>query len=125
MRILTLGLVVAALACTRSSEPQVMCTMIGCENGLSVVVEDPPAGDYQLVLNAPGEQDRVRDCTANEPCDRGAFFGNFEPETVTVRVVAGTDTLRSVTVSPEWRDNQPNGPDCPPTCRQAVVTIRP
>ena len=38
---------------------------------------------------------------------------------VTIRAADGTEEERSFT--PEYRDERPNGPDCPPVCRQAAI----
>ena len=98
--------------------------MIGCDDGLAVVLEAPPAGSYRVVASTDGEEDRVMECSPDAPCGERVFFADFQPESVTIRVIAGADTLTR-TVRPDWQDVQPNGPACPPTCRQATVTITP
>lgn len=47
----------------------------------------------------------------------------FVAPTVSLSFAWG-DTSVTHLFRPEWMDNQPNGPHCPPTCRYAIETIR-
>ncbi len=98
-----------------------MCTKIGCESGLSVVVEGTPPAPYRVEARAAGESPRVRECPSPQECGQ-IFFADFLPAEVTVEVIAGAERS-SRTVRPQVETVQPNGPDCPPTCRQARVTV--
>jgi hypothetical protein len=116
-----------ALALTACSAPapapaQRACTMIGCEDGLTVVVEGTPRGAYRVEARAEGEPPRVRECTSPEACGQ-VFFAGFLPGEVTVEVTAVGGARSSRTVRPRVETVQPNGPDCPPTCRQGRVTV--
>lgn len=109
-------------ACARQAPPVRACTQIGCDDGLAVVVGGvpPDAGAYRVEVRAAGET-RVQECATPQECGR-IFFPSLLPDEVTVDVIAGT-ARSSRTVRPEPRTVQPNGPGCPPTCRQAEVTV--
>lgn len=111
-------------ACSRSTPPpQRACTLIGCESGLTVVLDDAPAEPYRVEVSAPGETEpRVVECSSASPCGGRVFLRDFTPESATVRVVAGGDTVARE-VRPTYETLQPNGPGCPPTCRQAEVRV--
>ena len=108
--------------CAQPPPPSEVCTLIGCESGLTVVVEPAPSGDY-AVRAETADSARTVQCTALQRCAEGAFFADFTPQRATVHVIAGGDTtVQSVT--PSYETLQPNGPTCPPTCRRATVTVR-
>jgi hypothetical protein len=122
----TRGAFAVALLSTACSTPspapaQRACTMIGCEDGLAVEIDGTPQGAYRVEARAPGESPRVRECASPAACGQ-IFFAGFLPEEVTVVVTAG-DATSSRTVRPQVETVRPNGPDCPPTCRQARVTV--
>ena len=98
------------------------CTMIGCEDGLTVAVEGTPDSAYRLEIRAPGEEIRVQECPSPAECGQ-VFLVGFLPEEVTVELVTESGERSTRTVRPEIETVQPNGPDCPPTCRQARVTV--
>ena len=112
-------------ACTPSAPAQTdvprACTKMGCESGLSVLVEGTPQGAYRVEARATGEAPRVRDCPSPQQCG-AIFFADFLPAEVTVEVIAGAKRSAR-TVRPQVETLQPNGPGCPPTCRQARVTV--
>lgn len=107
--------------CAAPAPPQQMCTMMGCEDGLGVVVEGTPVGAYRIEARAAGGETQVRECASPQACGL-VFFAGFLPEEVTVEVIAGGERS-SRTARPLVESVQPNGPDCPPTCRQARVTV--
>jgi hypothetical protein len=49
-------------------------------------------------------------------------FSDFTPASVTIRVSTGTQTTE-VTRQPMYDVTRPNGPGCPPECRNARVTV--
>ena len=100
--------------------PQI-CTKIGCESGLVVVVEGTPPAPYRVEARAAGESTRVRECPSAQECGQ-IFFADFLPAEVTVEVIAGSERSTR-TVRPQVETVQPNGPNCPPTCSQAHVTV--
>ena len=109
------------VACSRSAPAGRVCTQIGCDSGLAVVVEGTPPGAFRVEARASGEAPRVEECRSARDCGR-IFFTGFLPAEVTVEVIAGEATS-SRTVLPAYETLTPNGPDCPPTCRQARVTV--
>ncbi|HET9986072.1 MAG TPA: hypothetical protein VFQ38_20900 [Longimicrobiales bacterium] len=110
-------------ACSRSAAPQRACTLIGCESGLAVRLDAPPAGAYRVEATGPGAPSpRVQECDAATRCGGHIYFRDFTPDVATIRIVAGADTVTR-TVRPSYKTLQPNGPDCPPTCRRAEVRI--
>lgn len=94
----------------------VMCTQIGCSDGLNVEL-DGFSEEVELELAAGGETRRVT-CLPPGPCIH--FVPDFTPEEVTATaLLPGREEERTFT--PEYRDERPNGPDCPPVCRQARI----
>lgn len=118
---------VSLAACGRNGpeadtpEPaQVACTMIGCASGVRVMVEGNVPERYTVHVNEGGRTLRSLVCTAGAACD--VFIENETPAEVVVRIVWG-DHDREWAVAPTYRDVQPNGPACPPTCRQGTIAI--
>lgn len=110
-------------ACSHSAAPQRACTLIGCESGLEIRLDAPPAGAYRVEVGSPGvAEPRVQACDPATRCDGRVYFRDFTPEVATIRVIAGADTLTR-TLRPSYETLRPNGPDCPPTCRRAEVRI--
>ena len=111
----------AAPGAAPGSAPERACTMIGCDDGLNVLVEGTPQGAYRVEVRAEGHETQVVECPAPTECGR-IFLAGFLPEEVTVELTAG-EARSSRTVKPEIETVQPNGPDCPPTCRQATIRV--
>jgi hypothetical protein len=115
-------MLVAVTACA-SSEPDEgprVCTMIGCSNGLSIVVNSTVQQDLTVTVLSGEQTLHSFTCRAGQPCQ--TFLENQTPMNVTVRVTSSAGTV-SREYAPEYRMNRPNGPDCPPECRQATVTM--
>lgn len=114
---------VVAAGCSRPSRPGRVCTRIGCESGLEIQLDRTPAGAFRVEARAPGDAaPRVFECPAAGQCGGRVFFRDFTPDSATIRVIVGADTIvRSV--RPAYEIVQPNGPGCPPTCRQGRVRI--
>ena len=114
-------LTVLFAGCAPAAPAPRACTKIGCESGLFVEVAGTPQGAYRVEVRAAGETPRVRECPSPPECGQ-LFFPDFLPAEVTVEVIAGGERS-SRTVRPQVEVVQPNGPGCPPTCRQAHVTV--
>ena len=112
--------VAAAMACSGNTEPVRVCTLIGCNDGLNVVVNASLQQDYTVTVTSGGQTLHTFSCRAGQPCQ--AFVENKTPATVTVGVATAMGPV-SKEFTPEYRVNKPNGPDCPPDCRQATVTV--
>ena len=117
------GLLLTVLfaGCAPAAPAPLTCTKIGCETGLFVEVAGRPQGPYRVEVRAAGETPRVRECPSPPECGQ-IFFPDFLPAEVTVEVIAGGERS-SGTVRPQIEVVQPNGPGCPPNCRQAHVTV--
>ena len=103
-------------------EPQ-QCTLVGCMDGLSVRLPAAPAGAWRVqVTDVATGATRTYDCPATSQCGSVAFFAEFTPARARVRVttVGGS---RDADVQPAYAESRPNGPDCPPVCRQAAVEV--
>ena len=123
VRGIVLVILALAAACSNSSsQPPQVCTQIGCESGLQVELGGAPAGPFRVEAQAAGGgAARVFECPAGQRCEF-AFFSDFTPEEATIRVIAdGRTTAR--TVRPTYGRVQPNGPGCPPICRQGRVRV--
>ena len=97
------------------------CTLIGC-TGLTVEVTGAPGQTPVTVLvTAPDGSTRSATCTsATGTCP--VSFPDFTPASVTIRLSTGTRTTE-VTTQPMYEVTRPNGPRCPPDCRNARVTV--
>ena len=109
-------------ACANMSEPQRVCTLIGCDDGLSVVVNHTLPQSFTVTVRVATQTLHTFRCDPGQPCQ--AFVRNQTPEEVTVSIDAGGGQPPvSRTYRPEYRINRPNGADCPPDCKQATVTL--
>lgn len=129
VRSAVLGVVMLAVVGCRTEPPaqqveqtQQACTMIGCSDGLTVLVENAPPPPYTIEVTPPDGQTRSMRCEAATPCDGGLFFEGIAAEELTVRVAKGAESSTQ-SVRAEYTLSQPNGPTCPPTCRQARVQV--
>jgi hypothetical protein len=114
------GLALLVTSCSSRSEDPVMCTLIACSDGITVELQGDVPSSYTVTARA-GTQTRTRECSAAQPC-APILFENFTPETVTIEVTTAAGTVRRE-ITPEYRTVRPNGPDCPPECRQARIVI--
>ena len=98
------------------------CTLIGCASGLHVTLAAPPPGPVRIeVTDAATGSTRAIDCAAGGQCT-GALLQDFFPTRVTVRVTTASGTSTQ-SFTPRYTLSRPNGDDCPPVCRQAVVRV--
>jgi hypothetical protein len=101
------------------------CSLIGCQNGLTVRLSQTPAVSFRVELRvtSPTAQPAyVYDCANPALCAEGVFFPDFSGEHAFVTVVTAAGTRTTEITRIEYRISRPNGPDCPPECRQATVT---
>jgi hypothetical protein len=100
-----------------------VCTQIGCSDGFSVRVSDqrPDSLSISLFINEDAEPFASRHCTMpDQTC--ALFAEGVTPERVTVQIDWEGGAFRE-TFTLQYEEFQPNGPDCPPTCRNAGVEI--
>lgn len=103
-----------------------VCTLIGCESGLVVLLERRPEGAFRVELwhsGSPGEPRYVRECTPVAPCGDRIFFSGYTGTQAQVTVTTATDTVTTA-VRPEYETTRPNGPRCEPECRLATVQVQ-
>ena len=125
MRLLGLSCLLSLLlaGCGTSTDPEQVCTLIGCDSGIEIVLEDPPEGPYRIEAFVYSEGPRyVYECVSQSGCTDPVFFAEFTPYRVFIDVVTDAGTERFEVV-PTYQESQPNGPDCPPLCRTAVVRL--
>jgi hypothetical protein len=105
--------------------PPQACTRIGCEHGWSVELTGAAAlpATYTIRVIVDGGVVASRQCSPAEPCGEQVFLAGVTADEAVLEIVGGPVPLRW-TVTPEYSLVQPNGPDCPPTCRQARVQVR-
>jgi hypothetical protein len=97
------------------------CTVIGCTGLVVEVTGAPGQTPVTVVVIAPDGSTRSTTCTS--PTGTCPFsFPFFTPASVTIRVLTGTQTTE-VTRQPMYEVTRPNGPACPPECRNARVTV--
>lgn len=125
MRTLLLSLPLALLltACSGSTDPVRVCTLIGCDSGIELVLENPPTGAYRIEAYVYSEGPRyVYRCERQSGCNDRVFLAEFTPYRVFVEVISESGAQRYEVV-PTYQESQPNGPNCPPTCRKAVIRL--
>jgi hypothetical protein len=105
--------------------PQQACTRIGCDSGWIVEIADPSAlpQSYTVRVLVGGSVVASAQCSASQPCGDRVFLSGVTAEEATLEITGAAVPLRW-TVRPEYTLLQPNGPQCPPTCRQARVQVR-
>ena len=97
------------------------CTLIGCTGLVVEVTGVASQTPVTVVVTAPDGSTRNAICTAaTGTCP--VSFPDFTPASLTVRVSSGTQSTE-LTVQPDYLLTRPNGPECPPECRGARVTV--
>jgi hypothetical protein len=104
-----------------------VCTEIGCFDGLTVQLQGSIPAAFSVEATAPGGETTVVVCPeggAGVVCgvDQLVFEG-FTREEVTITISWDGGSLTE-TFRPAYETFRPNGPDCPPECRQAEITMR-
>ena len=97
------------------------CTLIGCTGLVVEVTGAASQTPVTVVVTAPDGSTRTATCTTTTGTCPVAF-PDFTPASLTVRVSSGTQSTE-VTVRPAYLLTRPNGPECPPECRNARVTV--
>jgi hypothetical protein len=98
------------------------CTEIGCFDGLRVVVQGVADVEYEVVASELDGATQTGACQAVSDGTCSVFFFQYYPSEVTLHVT-GADQSLSITLQPAYEESQPNGPDCPPTCRLSTVEV--
>jgi hypothetical protein len=120
------GLVlVACTGCNIFGTHDRVCTLIGCENSLTVRFDRPLTAPARLEvsLSAPGSPPLyAEDCDATR-CSGGAYFPGLVADHVWVRIIIGS-TTKDYELRPTYVDSFPNGPACGSPCQQATVQVQ-
>jgi hypothetical protein len=101
------------------------CTLIGCQDGLTVQLSAAPDAAFRVELRvtSPTSQPAyVYECENASQCAQGVFFPDFGGDHVFITVATATSARTTEISRIAYRVTRPNGPNCPPTCRQATVT---
>ena len=121
MRTMIAGALLCLTGCTNNTEPSQVCTLIGCDDGLGVQVTHTLQHSFRVNVRAGTQTIHTFLCDPGQPCQ--AFIRDQTPEDVTVVVNTSDATSVSKSFRPDYRVSRPNGPNCPPACRQATVTV--
>jgi len=104
------------------------CTEIGCSDGITVHLPVVPAGPYKVEIlvggTGGGGLSYAYECTGGPSCQQDIFFPELVLDRIIVRVTSGLGSRLTEIVNPVYTTSRPNGPDCPPLCRQALVTAQ-
>lgn len=125
MRRLLLGLTLSLFAGGSTSCGSILpaCTLIGCDSGIEVVLENEPDGAYRIEAFADSDGPRhVYECSSATGCQDRVFFTDFTPVRIFIDVTSANGTER-YEVLPKYREHRPNGPNCPPRCRTATIRL--
>jgi len=117
--ILALVVALAVVACESST----VCTLIGCLNGLTVEIQNAPAGPItvQAIEGASGSV-HTATCPGTSGCTNKLFFPEFLPSQARLTITTTVGTREQV-VTPTYETRQPNGPKCEPTCRGGTARV--
>lgn len=113
------------LALTACDSDKIMvCTLLGCQGGLTVHLSNLPTTPFRVELVVAGSDQvmQVYDCTASRRCSQDVFFPDVRSPVVSVTVRVGAAS-RTSAVQPVYSKFQPNGPTCEPTCENATVIV--
>lgn len=114
----------AALAgsgCDDASGPRV-CTLVGCDSGLDVVLVGNRPDTFTLLLDVPPFQPLIVECSPSKPCGDPIHIPDFLPDLVFIEI-RGADVEFRGEFRPIYETLRPNGIGCPPECRQGEVVV--
>ena len=99
------------------------CTQIGCESGLTVILQGAPQGPWSISVKSQGIT-MSKDCAAGSSCGGQMFFETFTKDLIDVTVTRNGTSVTYTNLTPTKTIVQPNGPRCEPTCDQRTVTVQ-
>jgi hypothetical protein len=103
-----------------------VCTLIGCDSGLTVHLNAKPAGTYRVEVfaHAPDQQPAyVYECTTAASCQQDIFFTDLIVDHPFIRITTKTGTKLVEFPTVTYVDSYPNGRDCGPPCRNARLNM--
>jgi hypothetical protein len=85
-----------------------------------------PIGTFRVEVSvdgfgAPNQPLYTFECTTS-PCPVNVFFPGLLIDHGFVRVITSAGA-KVTEIHPVYESHRPNGPDCPPDCRQAAVAV--
>ena len=95
------------------------CTLIGCINGISLTLTGTIPST--ITVDATGNDGSHSSVTCTGGCTAVAL-PDFRPSVATIRI-SWAGGSKTVIVQPTYEATRPNGPDCPPICYTAKVTV--
>jgi len=117
-------LVAAAAFAALGCEGQLICTLIGCMNGVAVTLASPPPAPYRVEAVTPSGARYSWTCDRSDRCGGRAFFPDFRPNDLRIEILAGSDTARHDFLPPiRYEETYPNGKDCGGPCYVARLTV--
>ena len=116
------GVIIAAVPGCSNPFGGRACTLIGCDDGITVTFDAPPPHGTLVELDGSSGVPWRVECGVDWNCDAGIFFSDFTPDHISVRVVTPAgEAMESFQLT--YQEFQPNGDGCPPTCRTATVAM--
>ena len=104
------------------------CTLIGCTDGITVHLASVPSGPYKVEIltggTGTGGVSYAYECAGGSGCRQDIFFPELVLDRIIVRVTTPLGSQLTEIANPVYAESRPNGPDCPPLCRQATVTAQ-
>jgi hypothetical protein len=115
-----------ALSSIACSGVTTVCTLIGCESGITVHLASLPSGPFRVDVKPRGAGDvaYVFECSDAMHCRQDIFFAGLITDYVVVTVHVGAATRDTEVVQVQYTSHRPNGPNCEPDCRTATVTAQ-
>ena len=103
-----------------------VCTLAGCESGITVRLPSLPAGAFKIELlvlrtGTEGEASYLYECDGGSSCRQEVFFPSLTPSRVAVRVTTGEGVRTTDFPTVTYTVTQPNGKECGPTCLNATL----
>jgi hypothetical protein len=127
LRRLILALPVFAFGAPACDSVTGVCTLIGCDSGLTVRLDALPTGAFtvDVYANSPNESPSYRyECTPGEfSCPQDVFFTDFLAEDPYIRVTTTDGSVLTQVFGLTYTSSRPNGRNCPPICRNTSTTV--
>lgn len=104
-------------------EPQpIACTKIGCSDGISLVLNKVLPESAIIEFSFEGSSQTLT--CAQLPCfGNTIFIADKTPSQLSIKISNDGSVLHESSHTPTYTINTPNGPDCPPDCKQAQLAI--
>jgi hypothetical protein len=129
-------IIIVVLVILSRLPPRQACTLIGCSDSLTLEFSHPLPQSYTIQLSTTGGESVQVSCPSGSVSGQASTGGNitarcqagslalegFTPQQVTILVTWQSGSYKQ-DANPSYQTVQPNGPNCPPTCRQATMPL--